>query len=154
MQEYAKILLFVAGGLIFILGGMVTSRLLAPRRPNAEKNSSYECGEEPVGTAWHQFNVRYYGMALIFLIFDVEVLLLFPWATVYADPGLKTVPGWTSFAVLEAFLFIGILLLGLVYIWQKGDIDWIRPEPPQPKAPAATVPIPPELYQAVNEKYS
>jgi len=83
MQEYAKILLFVAGGLIFILGGMVTSRLLAPRRPNAEKNSSYECGEEPVGTAWHQFNVRYYGMALIFLIFDVEVLLLFPWATVY-----------------------------------------------------------------------
>lgn len=151
MEEYAKILLFIGGALIFILGGMLTTWLVAPRRPNAEKNTAYECGEEPLGTAWPQFNVRYYVMALVFLIFDVEILLLFPWATVYANPALKALPGWTLFAIIEAFMFIGILLLGLAYVWRKGDIDWVKP---QPAVPTPGAPIPTQLYTALNDKYA
>ena len=79
---------------------------------------SYECGEIPDGSAWVKFNIRFYVIALIFLIFDVEIVFLFPWAVVYQELGLL--------AFIEAFLFVLILVVGFIYIWAKGDLDWVK----------------------------
>ncbi len=79
---------------------------------------SYECGEIPEGSAWVQFNIRFYVIALIFLIFDVEIVFLFPWAVVYQELGLL--------AFIEAFIFVLILVVGFVYVWAKGDLNWVK----------------------------
>lgn len=151
-EAYAAAGLFLLGGAIFVLGGALTSRLLAPNRPNAEKNTPYECGEEPSGPAWGRFNPRFYAMGLIFLVFDVEVLLLFPWAVVFADPELeRALPGWSLFTAAEAGVFIAVLLLGLAYIWQRGDIDWIRPAVPDLDRPNT---VPDSAYGELNAKYA
>lgn len=149
ISEFGYILLYLIGGIIFVLGGMVSTRLIAPRRPNPEKNAPYECGEEPLGSAWAQFNVRYYVMGLVFLVFDVEVLLLFPWATAYAQPLVAAQPGWLAFAAAEALVFMGILVLGLAYVWRKGDIRWIAP---RPEAPAPGANIPAQVYADWNSR--
>lgn len=149
--EFGNALLFLVGGIMFVVGGMFASRLLRPDRPNPEKNSTYECGEDPVGNARIQLNSRFYVAALIFLIFDVEVVFLFPWATVFADVGLiAQAPQWGWFALVEIFVFAAILLLGLAYVWAKGDLDWIKPKPIVPVSPAK---VPSELYEAFNEQY-
>jgi NADH-quinone oxidoreductase subunit A len=148
--EYGVALLFLVGGVLFVIGGLFASKLLSPNRPNPEKNSTYECGEDPVGNARIQLNSRFYVAALIFLIFDVEVIFLFPWATVFADVHLiQQAPIWGWLALVEVFLFAGILLLGLAYVWVKGDLDWIKPQPIVPKSPAS---VPQELYQAFNQE--
>lgn len=150
LTEFGYALLFLLGGFVLMGAGMVTNRLLAPHRPNREKLTSYECGEDPVGSSWLQFNMRFYAVALIFLIFDVEVLLLFPWATVFADATLlRTVPGWGWLALAEAGIFLAILTLGLAYVWRKGDLDWVRPQQLPTSAGAA---IPMEAYQAFNAR--
>lgn len=150
LSEYGKVLLFIVGGCLFVLGGAFLSRLLAPHRPTPEKLVTYECGELPQGTAWTQFNMRFYAMGLIFLIFDAEILLLFPWATVFAKPEfISRAPNWGWLALAEAFVFIAILALGLAYIWAKGDINWVRPEPQRPEAPG-TVPL--ERYETFNRR--
>ncbi|MCI0707962.1 MAG: NADH-quinone oxidoreductase subunit A [Ignavibacteriae bacterium] len=124
LTEFGKILIFLILGAVFVAGGLVTSWILRPKRPYPEKLSSYECGEEPVGNAWVRFNVRFYVIALVFLIFDVEVVFLFPWALVYRELGL--------FAFLEMAVFLIILLVGLAYVWVKGDLDWDKPKPEIP----------------------
>jgi NADH-quinone oxidoreductase subunit A len=83
------------------------------------KYVSYECGEEPEGSAWIQFNIRFYVVALIFIIFDVEIIFLLPWAVVFKDLG--------PFAFVEGLIFIAILVIGLAYVWAKGDLAWIKP---------------------------
>jgi NADH-quinone oxidoreductase subunit A len=83
---------------------------------------NYECGEEPVGSPWVKFNIRFYMVALGFIIFDVETVFLFPWAVVFKELGL--------FAFVEMMIFVAILLVGLAYIWAKGDIEWVKPRPP------------------------
>lgn len=129
LSEYSKVLICLVGGILFVVGGMLLSKLLAPNRPSIDKLTPYECGELPVGTAWTQFNMRFYVMGLIFLIFDAEILLLFPWATVYSKIELiQAQPNWGIFTVVEAFIFIFILAIGLVYIWAKGDINWVKPQ--------------------------
>ncbi|HZW04360.1 MAG TPA: NADH-quinone oxidoreductase subunit A [Anaerolineaceae bacterium] len=90
--------------------------LLSPKRPNAIKNSTYECGIETVGPAWAQFRIQYYIFALVFLIFDVEVVFLYPWAVAYNRLGL--------FAIVEAIIFLLILFGGLLYAWRKGALRW------------------------------
>ncbi len=148
--EYGVALLFLVGGIIFVIGGMMASKLLSPNRPNPEKNSTYECGEDPVGNARIQLNSRFYVAALIFLIFDVEVVFLFPWATVFADPNLiHEAPAWGWFALIEVFAFAGILLLGLAYVWVKGDLDWIKPKPVIPTSPSK---VPAALYETFNHE--
>ncbi|NTV45978.1 MAG: NAD(P)H-quinone oxidoreductase subunit 3 [Chlorobiales bacterium] len=127
LSEFGNVFLFFLIGVVFVIGGFVTSRMLRPHRPNEEKLTSYECGEDAVGSAWIQFNIRFYVVALIFIIFDVEVLFLFPWTTVFKDLG--------PFALVEAVVFVVILFLGLVYAWAKGDLDWVRPNPNIPKMP-------------------
>ena len=142
--QFGIAMLYLLGGALFVVGGLLLSRLLRPNRPNPEKLSTYECGEDPVGNARVQLNNRFYVAALIFLVFDVEVVFLFPWATVFADVNLiKEAPAWGILALVEMLVFAGILLLGLAYVWAKGDLDWVRPSPIQPKSPAR---IPDEAY--------
>lgn len=149
---YAGVLLFIFGGIIFVLGGIIASKVLAPHRPNPEKNSTYECGEDPIGSARIQLNNRFYVAALIFLIFDVEVIFLFPWATVYAKEAMiLEAHAWGWFALIEVLLFAGILLLGLAYVWVKGDLDWVKPDPIQPSTDSQ---VPEGLYHAFNERMS
>ncbi|MBF0217403.1 MAG: NADH-quinone oxidoreductase subunit A, partial [Candidatus Omnitrophica bacterium] len=88
---------------------------MAPSKPNEKKLSVYECGEVPVGTAWIQYNVRYYFFAMIFLVFDVETIFMFPWAVTIRDIG--------PLAITEMFIFLGILFFGLVYAWKKGALE-------------------------------
>jgi NADH-quinone oxidoreductase subunit A len=150
MSDFGEILLYLIGGIIFALGGLFTAWLIRPHRPNEEKLSTYECGEEPVGTAWGQFNVRYYLVGLIFILFDVEIVFLFPWATIFGSAELQaaTAGAWGWFAFFEMGLFILILSLGLVYAWAKGYLDWVKPEA---KEPVYESPVPAQLYQNLNE---
>ena len=103
---------------------LVIQYIVSPRHnKGGEKLTSYECGEVPEGSAWVKFNVRFYVIALIFIIFDVEVIFLFPWAVVFqslVDSGL----GFLAF--IEMFIFVLILIIGFAYVWVKGDLDWVR----------------------------
>jgi len=124
LTEFGKIFIFIlmAGG--FVLIALIAAKLIRPDRPTKEKLMTYECGENPEGTPWVKFNIRFFVVALIFLIFDVEVVLLFPWALIYKDFGFY------GFAV--GIIFLLVLTLGMAYEWRKGDLEWARP---QPKAP-------------------
>ncbi len=131
---------------------MFIGRLIAPRKPNPEKLTSYECGEEPTGSAWVPFNTRFYVIALVFLLFDVEMVFVFPWATVFGNHAMNTVDHrWGELSLMEMFVFLGILILGLAYVWVKGDLNWIKAHPVQPKT---DVDIPASLYQQINQQQS
>lgn len=125
LTEFGKILIFFIIGALFVAAGMFASWILRPRRPYPGKIAPYECGEDPVGDAWVRFNVRFYVIALIFLIFDVEVVFLFPWALVFRNFGM--------FGFLEMAVFLGILIVGFIYVWAKGDLDWDKPRPEVPR---------------------
>jgi NADH:ubiquinone oxidoreductase subunit 3 (subunit A) len=115
-NEWLFIGVFLIIAPIFPALALVIPRLLAPRKPSALKNQTYECGIETVGETWVQFRVQYYIFALVFLVFDVEAVFLFPWAVAFDQLPL--------FAVLEGVLFILILVVGLVYAWRKGALEW------------------------------
>lgn len=117
LEDYSWVVLFLVVGVIFVAGGFMTNWLVRPSNPSDCKSSTYECGELPMGNSWIQFNVRYYLFALIFVIFDVEVVFLFPWAVVFNQLGL--------FAFVEMMVFIAILVIGLVYAWCKGILKWV-----------------------------
>jgi len=102
---------------IFPIGALLIPRLIAPRKPNRTKQETYECGIETVGESYVQFKVQYYIFALVFLIFDVETVFLYPWAVSFNQIPL--------FAVLEGVLFIMILVVGLLYTWRKGALEWV-----------------------------
>lgn len=152
ITEFGKVLIFLITGLLAVGFAFAVNKLIAPHHPNPEKNSSYECGEETTGNSWIQFNSRFYVIALIFLLFDVEMIFVFPWATVFSDKALIAQDvrwGWLAFT--EMLIFIGILLLGLLYVWRKKDLDWIKPEIFLPQIKTA---IPVDAYQQINhEKY-
>ncbi len=146
---YGAALLFLIGGIVFVLIGQLVNKIIAPSKPNPEKLTGYECGEEPVGSSWVQFNTRFYVMGLIFLVFDVEILLLFPYALVFSDKRLiETLPGWHWLTLFEVIIFVIILAIGLIWIWAKGDIDWVKP---QPIISTISGPVPDQLYQRFNE---
>jgi NADH-quinone oxidoreductase subunit A len=151
VTEFGTILLFIIGTIVFLAGGLVTAYLIRPDRPNYEKLTSYECGEEPVGTAWGKFNIRFYIIALIFILFDVEMVFLFPWATVFGQKQLidETNGLWGYFALAEMFIFVAILVLGLAYAWVKGHLDWVKPDA---KPVNFTSPVPASLYEQLNTK--
>jgi NADH-quinone oxidoreductase subunit A len=152
ITEFGKVLIFLITGLIFVGLAFGLNKFIAPHHPNPEKNSSYECGEETTGNSWIQFNSRFYVIALIFLLFDVEMIFVFPWATVFSNQELIAMDsrwGWLAFT--EMIIFLGILLLGLVYVWRKKDLDWIKPNSILPTV-NTTIPI--HAYQGINqEKY-
>jgi NADH-quinone oxidoreductase subunit A len=152
LSDFGVILLFILAAFAFISIVLFIARLLRPNRPNIEKNSTYESGEEPVGNANVQFNIRFYVVALVFVLFDVELVFLFPWATVFGQKNLIEATGglWGWFALTEAILFVVILALGLAYVWAKGYLDWVKP---QPKVPTMPTKVPKHLYEQVNERY-
>ena len=117
-RDFGTILFLVFMGIVLIYAPLVIQKLLAPNDPNADKLATYECGEESEGSAWVQFNIRFYVVALIFLIFDVEVVFLFPWAVVFKEMGMV--------ALVEMGIFLSILIVGLAYVWVKSDLDWIK----------------------------
>lgn len=118
---FASALLFLVGGFIILVIVLMLSRMIQPRgKPGIDKYIPYECGEIPEGSAWIRFNIRFYVFALIFIIFDVEIICLLPWAVVFKKLG--------AFAFIEGLIFIGILVIGLAYVWKKGDLQWVRSE--------------------------
>jgi NADH-quinone oxidoreductase subunit A len=121
LTEFGKIFIFLLIGIAFVGLALIAAWVLRPHKPYPEKNATYECGEEPVGSSWVRFNVRFYVIALVFLIFDVEVVVLFPWALAYRGFGL--------FGFFEMLVFLVILLVGYAYAWVKGDLDWDIPHP-------------------------
>ncbi len=121
ITEFGKILIFFILGLVFVALGLIAAWILRPSRAYPEKTSTYECGEEPIGSPWIRLNVRFYVIALVFLIFDVEVVFLFPWALVYKNLGL--------FGFVEMLVFLCILFVGYAYVWVKGDLNWDKPQP-------------------------
>lgn len=116
LNEFAPVGLFLLIGVVFVIVTLGIARLIRPHRPSATKLQIYECGEQPIGSAWIQYNPRFYIFALLFVIFDVEVIFLFPWAVAYKSLGL--------FALIEMLIFIGILLIGLLWAWRKGMLKW------------------------------
>ena len=152
ISDFGQALLFIIGGTIFALGGLFTARMVRPNRPNEEKNTIYESGEDTVGNAWGNFNMRFFIIALVFILFEVEIAFLFPWATVFGNKELieSTEGVWGWFTIFEAFVFILILAIGLVYVWAQGFLDWEKPEI---KLSKAVFKAPDKLYQDINEKY-
>lgn len=121
--DFANVLVFTALGLGFVGVNLLIGKLLRPNNPQTRKLSTYECGEPAMGSAWVNFNIRFYLVALVFIIFEVEIAFLFPVAVVFR--GLVE-SGEGLLAFIKAFIFVGILFLGLIYSWVKGDLDWVK----------------------------
>ena len=117
-RGFGTVLVAVILGIIMVAVPLIVQSLVAPSKKTKEKLETYECGEVSEGSAWLQFNIRFYVIALIFLIFDVEVVFLFPWAVVFKDLGLL--------AMVEMTIFLLILIVGLAYVWIKSDLDWVK----------------------------
>jgi NADH-quinone oxidoreductase subunit A len=132
MEILVSITLFVGFGVGFVLVNMLLGALLRPRVPNAEKAATYECGEPSMGSSWVQFDLRFYIVALVFLIFDVEIALFYPWAVVYGSAeAVGEMIGESAFAVrqvalVDMMVFFGVLLVGFAYLWRFGYLDWVR----------------------------
>ncbi|HEY2783704.1 MAG TPA: NADH-quinone oxidoreductase subunit A [Fimbriiglobus sp.] len=148
------ILIFLVIGATGLVANLVIGRLVRKDNPSKEKGQIYECGEEPVGTAWIQFDLRFYVVALLFVVFDVEIAFFFPWAVVFGssvklgdervpveqrieiakrlDPTATALPtpaaanAFAHFAFVELLTFFGILLVGFAYLWRRGDLEWVR----------------------------
>ena len=124
--QFASVLVFLILGALLVALMTGLSWLLRPHNPEPGKLTTYECGEPPTGSAWINFNIRFYLVALIFVIFDVEVAFVYPVAVVFRDWVLK---GNALFALSEVLLFVGILFIGLVYVWVKRDLEWLKRVP-------------------------
>jgi NADH-quinone oxidoreductase subunit A len=124
LTEFGKIFVFILTAALFVVVAIFVAQLLRPKRPTFEKLTTYECGENPEGSPWVKFNIRFYVVALIFLIFDVEVVLLIPWALVYKQLGIV--------GYLIGAIFLILLAVGMAYEWKKGDLEWARPKIKEP----------------------
>jgi NADH-quinone oxidoreductase subunit A len=116
LLEYLPILILVVLAAAFAVGSIVASAVLGPRRPDPEKLSPYECGMEPVGTARERFSVKFYLVAMLFIIFDMEIVFLYPWAVVFQQLRL--------FGLVAMGTFLLVLLVGYFYVWKKGGLEW------------------------------
>ena len=116
LQEYSSILIFIVLALGFGLVTLALSYLVQPKYPEAEKLSVYECGSEPFSDSRMPFPVRYYVIAMLFVIFDIEVIFLYPWAITFYDLGI--------IGLIEMMIFIGLFVLAYVYAWRKGALEW------------------------------
>jgi len=116
MREYIPILMFLLIAIAFAGGTILMSSLIVPRRSNRVKMSSYECGVDPVGDARDRFSIKFYLVAVLFILFDIEAVFLYPWAVAFRRLGL--------YGLVEMLLFIGILLIGYVYVLKKRALEW------------------------------
>ena len=118
-QDFLPVAIFIGLAVVLLVAPLIIQYIVSPRfNKKGDKLEIYECGELPEGSAWVQFNIRFYIIALIFLIFDVEVVFLFPWAVVFKEMGLL--------ALIEMGIFLLILCAGLAYVWVKSDLEWVR----------------------------
>ncbi|MDH3979565.1 MAG: NADH-quinone oxidoreductase subunit A [Gammaproteobacteria bacterium] len=116
LENYLPILIFIAIGIAVGVGPIVMGFLLAPNKPDSQKNSPFECGFEAFEDTRMRFDVRYYLVAILFILFDLEIAFLFPWAVVLESIGM--------FGFLAMMLFLGILVIGFIYEWKKGALEW------------------------------
>jgi len=121
--HFANVVLFAGTAVMFVFGSLLAGRFLRPNAPNREKNMIYECGEKPIGQAWFNFNPRFYLIALVFVIFEVEIAFMFPVAAVYRS---FIEHGQGLLAFVEIFIFVAILAVGLAYVWAMGDLEWVK----------------------------
>lgn len=118
-------LLFIFAGVAMVLAPLLIGALIRPTIRHPVKGDSYECGEQPIGQSWIQFDLRFYVVALLFVIFDVEIALLYPWAVVFREGGAA--------AMWDMLFFFGILVVGYLYLWRFGYLDWVRSTASQPR---------------------
>ena len=116
LSEYFPVLLFLAVAAVIGVALLVLGNLFGPKKPAAEKFEAYECGFEAVEDSRMRFDVRYYLVAILFIIFDLEIAFVFPWATVFGELGLL--------GLVEMGVFLGMLVIGFVYVWKKGALEW------------------------------
>jgi NADH-quinone oxidoreductase subunit A len=116
---YALVGVMLLVGISFVAVAFTVNRLLRPTVPGAQKVTTYECGVDPVGEGWAQSHVRYYVFSYLYVIFAVDAIYLFPWATVFAAPG------YGATTLVEMFVFLGFLAVGLLYAWRKGVLAWV-----------------------------
>ena len=112
------LLLFVLGGGAVALGGLLVGKLVRRKLPHPEKGIPYECGEPAIGSSWVQFDLRFYVVALVFLVFDMEIALFYPWAVVYLQGGIA--------ALWDMLFFFAVIVVGFLYLWRFGYLDWVR----------------------------
>ncbi len=133
--HYGTLLIFVLVGFVFAGLALGVAKLIRPNNPSPAKMTTYECGELPTGSSWVRFNVRFYLIALFFIIFDVEVIFLYPWAVVFKS--LFPHPELGALVFWEMIIFLAILTLGLAYVWVKGDLDWVKKLTERPNGQSA-----------------
>jgi len=122
LDQYLPVLLFILVGVAVGVVPQVLGRLLGPNKPDSEKNSPYECGFEAFEDARMKFDVRYYLVAILFILFDLEIAFLFPWATIFKD--IVAAESIKLFGFVEMLVFVAILVIGYVYAWAKGALEW------------------------------
>lgn len=150
MSSY--LLIYIVGGSAFLLITLGLSKWLRPDKPGIGKSATYESGEETQGTSWAPVSVRFYVLAIIFLLFEIDIVFLFPWATVYADVEANAVTGgqWGRWTFIEIVIFLFFLVLGLIYVWRYGYLDVLNPTPEESTYRS---PVPKNVYDKINEKY-
>ncbi|MHC4942755.1 MAG: NADH-quinone oxidoreductase subunit A [Planctomycetota bacterium] len=121
--HYQSVLVFLLFGMAAVIGGLAVLSLVRPKKITSEKLLTYECGKDPIGDGQIRFDMRFYTIALVFVIFDVEIAFLFPWAKVYQS---FIAEGNGGIALFEGLIFIVILFIGLIYVWVKGDLQWVK----------------------------
>lgn len=134
MSILLSIVLFVLVGAGFVYANLLVGSFARPKLPNPDKLAAYECGEPAIGPGWVQFDLRFYIVALVYLVFDVEVALLYPWAVAYGSApdlaaaigGGLTTAGLRAAALVDLLVFFGVLLVGFAYLWRFGYLDWVR----------------------------
>jgi len=124
--DLANVLVFIGLSVVFVAGILLVGHAIRPRIPELSKDDPYECGEKPVGPAWIQFNFRFYLVAIVFIVFDVEIAFMFPVAAVFRS---WVESGRGLVALGEVLVFVLILFVGLIYVWSKGDLRWFKAVP-------------------------
>lgn len=119
---YVSILVVLAVVTVMGIGILVINRFLGPRRSSAVKSAPFECGADPIGDSRHRFSVKFYLIAIFFIVFDIESVFMYPWASMFREMVAEPLIGWSTFG--EMFVFIGILAAGLAYVWRRGALDW------------------------------
>ena len=122
LENYFPVLIFILVGLAFGCVPVILGRVVAPFRPDEEKLTPYECGFDAFEDARMKFDVRYYLIAILFILFDLEIAFLFPWATILKE--IAANEAIRAFGAVEMLVFLGILFIGYVYVWKKGALDW------------------------------
>lgn len=119
---YISILVVLTVVTVMGIGILAINHLVGPRRTNAVKSAAFECGSDPIGSSRTRFSVKFYLIAIFFIIFDIESVFMYPWASLFREMVAEPLIGWSTFG--EMFVFIGILAAGLAYVWRRGALDW------------------------------